>query len=188
MHQYPWLRLVGLAGFLLVLMLFLTLARPPFRVYSDTDLTGLVNAAYGARVQDAVLHDLAHERAQFQVAYSGGACALDSLSHVGSTTAEVLACNYTGPERAVEQWLGSPAHNAILSDQTFTSIGCASAAGTEGAWFFACVLDTTPVRVSGGPQEPTPAPSSGGSASGPALFPTPEPVLLPNTRMTWPSR
>ena len=156
----------------------------PISAYSDTDLTALISATYFPRTES--LHDLAHQRAQYQVTYSGGVCASDSLTHDGWTTAEVLACNYTGPARAVEQWLGSPAHHAILSDPTYTDIGCAAAYGTDGSIFFACVLTTTPVVSSDRPPEPTPVPSiAGGSASGPAPLPTPipPPVLLPNTRM-----
>jgi hypothetical protein len=168
MHQYPWLRLVGLTGFLLALMLFLTLARPPFRVHSDTDLTSLIAAAYFPRTE--TLHTLAHQRAQYQVTYSGGVCGADSLTHDGLTTAEVLACNYVGPAHAVEQWQGSPAHNALLADPAYNVIGCGSAAGTGGAMFYACVLAAEPVEVARTPN-PTPV----------GAVPTSGAILLPNT-------
>ncbi len=188
MHrQYPWLRLVGLTGFLLALMLFLTLVRPPFRVYSDPDLTSLVNAAYGARVQDAALHDLAHQRAQFQVTYSGGVCDNDALTHDGLVTAEVLACTTLGPARAVELWQGSPAHHAILSDPTFTTIGCASAAGVDGAWFYACLLTATePLASQANPPTNEPLASQADTPGAtPVAQPAQEPSVLqlPDTRM-----
>ena len=172
MRTFPWLRLVGLTGLLLALMLFLTLARPPFRVYSDSDLTSLVNAVYGTRTES--LHELAHERAQYQVAFSGGICSDSALTHDGLVTAEVIACSSLGPQRVVELWQGSPAHNAILSDSTFTSIGCGSAAGVDGAWFYACVLAAEPMEAARTPN-PTPVGSTPTSGA------TPQPVLLPNT-------
>jgi hypothetical protein len=171
MHQFPWLRLVGVAGLLVALMLFLTIVRPPFRAYSDETLTTLVNAVYGTRQQDTSLHELAHERAQYQVTYSGGVCDSDALTHDGLTTPEVLACNTTGPERAVEQWQGSPTHHEILSGD-FTHIGCGSAPGLDGAWFYACTLSNATVA------QPTPAPVV---PDPPAEQPTPSPVLLPDT-------
>ena len=174
MAHYPWLRLVGLTGFLVALMLFLTLARPPFRVYSDPDLTSLVAAAYFPRTE--TLHALAHERAEFQVAYSGGVCDSDALTHDGLTTHEVLACNYIGPERAVEQWQGSITHHAILSDPTLNTIGCGSAAGLDGAWFFACVLAAEPVEAAR-----TPNPTPVGSIPTSGATPQPTPALLPDT-------
>jgi hypothetical protein len=84
MHQYPWLRLFGLTGLLLALMLFLTLARPPFRVMSDSTLEALVAAAFLPRNTDVALHELAHQRA-VEIA--------TDFSHTGSSTAEVIAWN-----------------------------------------------------------------------------------------------
>ena len=147
----------------------------PISAYSDTDLTALISATYFPRIES--LHDLAHQRAQYQVTYSGGVCAENSLTHDGWTTAEVLACNYTGPARAVEQWLGSPAHHAILSDPAYTDIGCASALGVGGAIFYACVL------VAGEPPVPSnfPTPTEQLAPTAQPTVQSPEPVLLPNT-------
>ena len=166
---YLFLALVVLAG------IGLSIVRPS-PVLSDTSLTALVDSVYGARVHDASLHELAHERAQYQVTYSGGVCAADSLTHDGLVTAEVLACNYTGPERAVEQWLASPPHHALLSGD-YDLIGCGSANGVDGAVFYACVLTTTPVA------QPTPAPVVPAPPAEPVPTPQPtaEPVLLPDT-------
>ena len=145
----------------------------PERTAADPDLTSLIAAAYFPRTE--TLHDLAHERAQYQVTFSGGVCAENSLTHDGWSTAEVLACNYSGPARAVEQWQGSPAHNAILSDPALTTIGCASAAGVEGASFHVCVLAAEPVEAARTPN-PTPV------GSIPTSGATPAPAL-PDTRM-----
>lgn len=151
-------------------------------VSADTDLTALVEAAYRPRTEDLDLHALAHERAAFQVAYSGGVCTDGSLTHDGLVTAEVLACNYAGPERAVEQWQGSPVHDAILSDPSLATIGCGSASGLDGATFYACVLgqvESPPASSGDGPRASS-VPSSGAAPVG---GPAPTPVLLPNTRM-----
>ena len=161
----------------------------PVSVYSDSDLTGLVNSAYFPRTESAELHELAHQRAQYQVAYSGGVCDGDgSLTHEGLTTHEVLACNGSGPERAVQQWIASPTHHAILADPSLNTIGCGTAAGVNGAIFYACVLtwgDSPP------PQEPVPAPPAEVPLpSNPPppieqIAPTPQPTVqsLPDTAL-----
>jgi hypothetical protein len=147
-----------LAACALVVAVGITLALlRPQPVLSDESLTSLVNEAYGARTEDPALHELAHERAQYQVTFSGGVCGPDALTHTGLITAEVLACNYLGPERAVEQWQGSITHHTLLSGD-FNLIGCGSAQGIDGAWFFACTLS------SGSVAQPTPAPVVPGSA------------------------
>ncbi len=143
----------------------------PARTAADPDLTSLIAAAYFPRTE--TLHDLAHQRVQYQVTFSGGVCAENSLTHDGWVSAEVLACNYSGPARAVEQWQGSPPHHAILSDPSLTTIGCASAAGVDGASFHVCVLAAEPV-VAGRSPTPTPVGSIPTSGATPAL---------PDTRM-----
>jgi hypothetical protein len=147
---------------------------------ADPGLTALVNSAYFPRTEDGSLHALAHERAQYQVAYSGGVCNTDgSLTHDGLVAAEVLACNYAGPERAVEQWLGSPTHNALLSDPSYNLIGCAAVPGSDGSTFYACTLSAgEPVEAAR-----TPNPTPVGAIPTAGATPTPAPVLLPNTRM-----
>lgn len=140
----------------------------PISAYSDTDLTGLVNTTFLTRTEDAGLHDIAHQRA---VEIS------TDFSHAGRRdgTAEVLAYNGLGAARAVEQWLGSPDHLAILSDPTYTLIGCGSHV-VVSAYYAVCVLKAgEPVEVARTPN-PTPVgamPTAGAS-----------PVLLPNTAIT----
>ena len=158
----------------------------PVSVYSDADLTGIVAGSYFPRTESAELHAIAHERA---VEIS------TNFSHAGQRPgmAEVLAYNGLGAERAVQQWLGSPSHHAILSDPAFREIGCGS--HIVGDIFYAvCVLtygDSPP------PQEPVPAPPAEVPPPEPlapqsdsvtneplapqADTPTPAPVLLPNT-------
>lgn len=151
----------------------------PISAYADPDLTALVNAAYFPRTE--TLHDLAHQRAQYQVTYSGGVCAENSLTHDGWITAEVLACNYSGPARAIEQWQGSPPHHAILSDPSFDQIGCATAYGVAGAQFHACVL------IAGEPVAAARTPNPTPVGSIPTAGATPEPLvpqanhMLPDT-------
>ena len=163
----------GLAALVLLLAL-------PSVTTADPELTGLVNSTYLPRTES--LHDLAHQRAQYQIAYSGGVCAENSLTHDGWTTAEVLACNYSGPARAVEQWLGSAPHHAILSDPAYTEIGCATAYGAAGAMFFACVLmwgtEKPPPGDGGSTAEAESPPPSEVARIAPIVAPpTPQPVL-----------
>ena len=154
----------------------------PISAYSDTDLTSLVDQTFLARTEDASLHDIAHQRAM-EIS--------TDFSHAGIRpgTAEVLAYNGLGAGRAVEQWLGSPDHAAILLDPQWTLIGCGSHVAS-GVYWAVCVLtwggspppqDPVPAPPAEIPPPVTvpapPAPSGSGSAS------TPEPVLLPNTAM-----
>ena len=158
----------------------------PVSVYSDSDLTGLVAGAYFPRTESAELHAIAHQRA-VEIAQPGGWC------HCGqrSGTAEVLAYNagYADPvSHAVQQWLGSPSHHAILSDPAFREIGCGSHFDGETYWA-ACVLtwgDSPPPQapVPAPPAEvpsPTPTPDDAGMSDTFRHSPTPAPVLLPNT-------
>lgn len=144
----------------------------PISAYSDTDLTALVNGTFLARTEDPALHEIAHQRA---VEIS------TDFSHDGRRegTAEVLASNGLGATRAVEQWVGSPDHFAILSDPQWTLIGCGShVVGT--IYYAACVL------IAGEPVEVARTPNPTPVGSIPTAGATPEPVLLPNTAM--PSR
>jgi hypothetical protein len=109
------------------------------------------------------------------VTYSGGIFGPDALTHTGLITAEVLACNYLGPERAVEQWQGSITHHTLLSGD-FNLIGCGSAPGLDGAVFYACTLS------SGSVAQPTPAPIVPQPPAEPTNPPASnQPVLLPDT-------
>lgn len=147
------------------------------RTTADTDLTSLLNTTFLPRTEDPALHEWAHVRAAFQVSYSGGDCGPDALTHDGWTTAEVLACNFDGPERTVQQWLGSPPHAAILLDPTLTLIGCGSAPGNDGATFWACVLTggSAPAPIPVAPVPPV-------VGTGPGPTPVPLLPLLPDTR------
>lgn len=100
--------------------------------------------------------------------------------------AEVLAWNLgtDDPARhAVEQWQGSPAHWAILTDPSLTRIGCGVARGPDGRYEFACVLASglavEPVEATRSPK-PTSVGSTptGGATNQP-------PVALPDTAMLY---
>ena len=82
-------------------------------------------------------------------------------------TAEVLAWNLgeANPVAdAVGKWIGSPTHNAILSDRQYGRIGCAERIVGATHWF-ACVLAAGPL---------------------PAQAAAP-PVVLPDTAMSGPA-
>jgi hypothetical protein len=144
----------------------------PSPVLSDVTLTALVNQTWLTRTEDASLHDIAHQRA-VEIA--------SDWSHNGmrAGTAEVLAYNSGYADsisKAISQWLGSPTHDAILSDPSYTRIGCAEYVTPDGTHWFACVLAAEPV---GAARTPNPTPVGSTPTSGA----TPPPVLLPNTRM-----
>ena len=106
----------------------------PQPVLSDSDLTAAVNAAFLPRTEDPALHELAHQRALE---------ASVNFSHTGATTAEVLAYNsgFSDPiATVISQWIGSPAHAALLSDPSFTSIGCGAVTTPDGRYVAACLL------------------------------------------------
>jgi hypothetical protein len=70
-------------------------------------------------------------------------------------TAEVLVWNRGEANpvaNAVWRWMGSPTHNAILSDRQYGRIGCAERS-VGGTHWFACVLAAGPL-----PAQPVAAP------------------------------
>ena len=187
-----------IAGIVIVVLVITTIALTrPSPVLGDSDLTAEVAEVFGiSRTELQALHDLAHVRA---VEIS------TDFTHNGmrGADAEVLALNGGSYERAVQQWLGSAPHAAILSNPDYGSIGCGSHALAD-ATFYVCLLNrggvTTapvptpapPVSIPSPPAVPPvgsgpgviPAPSSGGSASGPAHpTPTPTPFMLPDAAM-----
>lgn len=107
---------------------------------ADGGLTDAIASSFLLRTVDAGLHDIAHARAT-EIAAAG------SLDHDGMRpgTAEVLAWN-TGEAypiaSAVSAWIGSPPHNAILSNRSYGRIGCAAVI-RNGVYWFACVLAAT---------------------------------------------
>lgn len=67
---------------------------------------------------------------------------------------EVLAYNEAGPERAVQQWVGSPSHAAIIFNPDLTRIGCAIDVDNTGLMWYACVLTTAPAQAPPAPAAP----------------------------------
>lgn len=138
-------------GIVVGLLVLLALPSP---VSADDNLTALINAAFLPRAESFDLHDIAHQRA-VEIA--------TDFSHRGqrSGVAEVLAFNqgFADPvAHVVDQWLGSPDHNAILSDPAYTQIGCGSFTAADGTYYAACVLRATPVETPAQRPLPTPAP------------------------------
>lgn len=75
-------------------------------------------------------------------------------------TAEVLAMNAGMADpvaTAVQQWIGSAPHNAILSNGSYGRIGCAETV-TGGTHWFACVLAPGPLPPQPAPPAPPPPP------------------------------
>jgi hypothetical protein len=173
-------RILTACALVVAVGILLALVRPS-PVISDSGLTALVNSTYVQRTEDAVMHDIAHQRA-VEIA--------SDWSHNGMRdgTAEVLAYNsgFADPiAKAISQWQGSPSHAAILSDPSYTRIGCAEHV-TDGTHWFACVLAAGPSPAS----MPTPGPEgqpSNVGGSGAQRIPLPAstqpPVPLPDTAM-----
>jgi hypothetical protein len=164
-------RILTACAFVVAVGIALALLKPQ-PVLSDGTLTALVNSTYVQRTEDASLHDIAHQRA-VEIA--------SDWSHNGMRdgTAEVLAYNsgFADPiAKAISQWAGSPTHAAILSDPSYTRIGCAEHV-TDGTHWFACVLAAEPT---GAARTPNPTPVGSTPTSGAT---TPPPVPLPDTAM-----
>jgi hypothetical protein len=170
----------------LAVLLALLLALIPSAAGADTGLTDSIAAAYFPRTVDARLHDLAHKRAAEIVTDYGHRYLSELDNGQWAGWGEVIGWNtgYSDPEAAiVSGWRNSPPHNAILSDRSYTAIGCAEAiAGLSH--YFACVLAAP--RASVGPSatpRPTLAPVRTPSPTRPAPVRThtPLPPMLPNT-------
>jgi hypothetical protein len=151
---------------LLALLLLLT----PTSTAADSDLTQAVNAAFIPRAEDPALHELAHQRA-----YEASL----NFAHTGCC-AEVLAYNSGFPDpvgTVISQWLGSPAHDSLLSDPSFDLIGCGSVT-VNGTYDAACLLSRGPAAIVPPAEVPYSPP-----ATAPAPHVGTEPALLPNTAM-----
>lgn len=132
---------------------------------ADDGLTGRVASAFLLRTVDPGLHAIAHDRV---AELADCQCLEHDRARAG--TAEVLAMNTGMPDpvgSAVQQWIGSAPHHAILADGTYGLIGCAEAV-TGGTHWFACVLLPGPLP----PQPPPPAPVT------PSVAPVPVPVVV----------
>lgn len=110
-----------------------------------------------------------------------------SGSHPG--TAEVLSWNLNQPDparRAAEQWRNSPGHWAILTDPSFTHIGCGHHVGPDGRHVFACVLIRSAVEPEVATRSPKPT-SAGSTPAGGANTSVDQPpvVALPDTAMVY---
>lgn len=167
-----------LAAYMAVIVLLgttIALLRPQ-PVLSDSDLTQAVNAAFLPRTEDPALHELAHQRAL--------QASLD-FSHTGATTAEVLAYNsgFADPiATVISQWLGSPAHAALLSDPSFDLLGCGSVT-VNGTYYAACLMGVSVSITDGNSslQQPTT------DSTPPVTVQSPPPIgHLPNTAMRTP--
>jgi hypothetical protein len=168
------LRILTACAFVVAVGILLALVRPS-PVLSDGTLTALVNQAWLTRTEDPEMHEIAHQRA-VEIA--------SDWSHNGMRdgTAEVLAYNqgFSDPvSKAISQWQGSPTHAAILSDPSYTRIGCAEYVTSDGTHWFACVLSWGQEKT---PGEPSAQPAEVAVPASPnPITPTPPPVLLPNT-------
>jgi hypothetical protein len=124
-------------------------------------LAALLSATGIARTVDADLTAIAEERV-----VEISACA-DCFTHVGQPddTWEVLAFTTDADpaERAVELWMASAEHAAILTDPSLTRIGCAYRLVAD-AHYFACELMQAASQAADVPDTASEA------ISGPGLF------------------
>ena len=99
------------------------------------------------------------------------------FSHDGwpGNTYEVIAWNQGYPDpagEAVNQWMGSPDHRAILTNPSLNVIGCGSTT-VSGRFYAVCELIQSPGQSPTGPVSPPPRPA--------ATQPARSPGVLPNT-------
>ena len=166
----PAMRALLLLGAMLLLGGVLLLLSPVL-VRADTGLTSAIANAYFLRTVDENLHSIAHQRA-------AELAACNCLSHSGmrSGTAEVIAYNVGMPNpvgEVVNQWIGSPGHNALLSDTSYGKIGCAEVV-SGGTHWFACVLAKGPLPA------PVAAPPAAILIDLPAAPPASQPAAEPS--------
>lgn len=156
-------------GWRLVLAMALALAIPS-PVGADGGLEGAVAGSFFPRSVDAGLHAVAHQRVLEISACPN--CFSHALMRAG--TSEVIAFNFGSGDPvgdAVRGWRASPTHNAILSNGSLGSIGCAQAlVGVTS--FFVCVLAPGGGAVA---FAPAPAPVAPAAPAGGA------PLALPDT-------
>jgi hypothetical protein len=160
------------AGWRLVLAIALALAITT-PVSADGGLTGAVAGSYFPRTVDANLHAIAHQRVLEISACPG--CFSHALMRAG--TSEVIAFNFGSADPvgdAVRGWRSSAPHNAILSNGSLGSIGCAEAVVAVTS-YFVCVLAPGGGAVALAPAAPAPA------APGPAAPAGGAPLALPDT-------
>lgn len=158
------------AGGRLVLAIAIALAITT-PVSADGGITGAVAGSYFPRTVDAGLHAIAHQRVLEISACPN--CMTHALMRAG--TSEVLAYNFGSADPvgdAVRGWQGSAAHNAILSNGSLGSIGCAQAVVGVTS-YFVCVLAPGGAAVALAPAAPAPA----GAAPQVALPDTSTPLL-----------
>ena len=130
-------------------VLLLTTAAP---ARADVGVTDAVAAAFLTRTVDAQLHEVAHQRVA-----ELSACRCLDHDGIRPGTAEVLALSegVTNPAaHAVTQWIGSPTHNAILSNASYGRIGCADGVAGD-VHYLACVLAAGPLPAQPGPVAPS---------------------------------
>lgn len=151
------------AGWRLVLAIALAVAITT-PVSADGGLTGAVAGSYFPRTVDAGLHSIAHQRVLEISACPN--CFTHALMRAG--TSEVIAYNFGSGDPvgdAVRGWQGSPAHNAILSNGSLGSIGCAQAVVGVTS-YFVCVLAPGGGAVALAPAPPAPAAPAPVAAAG----------------------
>ncbi|MEP7082775.1 MAG: hypothetical protein ABI841_07345 [Chloroflexota bacterium] len=133
-------------------------------VNADGGLTGAVAASYFPRTLDAGLHSIAHQRV-IEIS-ACPTCMTHNLMRAG--TSEVLAYNFGSADPvgdAVRGWQGSAAHNAILSNGSLGSIGCAQTV-VGATSYFVCVLAPGGGAVALAPAAPAPAPPAPAAPAG----------------------
>ena len=167
----------------LAVLLALLLALIPTSAGADSGLTDSLAAAYFPRTVDSQLHDLAHKRATEIVTDYEHRYLSELNDGHWAGWGEVIGWNtgYADPVAAiVSGWRNSPPHNAILSDPSYTAIGCAEAI-SGAAHYFACVLAAPQVVVSTPRPTPIPVRTPTPTRPAPARTFAPLPPMLPNT-------
>lgn len=154
---------------------------------SSAGLESGVASTFGInRTVDSGLRSIAAQRvAQISVGANSSLATQPNFSHAGMMTTEVLAWNYGWPDpqgQAIQQWLTSAPHYAILVNRNLTRIGCADNV-VNGVYFAVCALAYSNTGT-GTTQSPSPT-----RTNPVTVAPTPtrgsepqEPVtVLPNT-------
>ena len=180
-HVSPFGGILGTARgagrrLVLVMAAVLAITTP---VSADGGITGAVAASYFPRAVDAGLHSIAHQRV-LEIAACPN-CFSHALMRAG--TSEVIAYNFGSADPvgdAVRGWRASAPHNAILSNGSLGSIGCAQAlVGVTS--YFVCVLTPGGGAVALAPAAPAPVAPAPAAPAGGAPLALPDTSTLPGS-------
>jgi len=134
-----------------IIMTLVTLAASLWAASSvraaDTALSSAIADATGIeRVHSPRLQAIAAERvAEIQTDFSHDQMQTAEILYFGNITKIAQSCPNEPLRCAVNGWLNSPGHYAIMTDTSLNAIGCASFTDATGTYWAACAFELVQV-------------------------------------------